>query len=79
MNSMITSGPSVQALSTRQRSLVHNVIVSINTYPLDNDLSGRKHYPTFQQPEKWNVFPIHKANKEKLVTQILTLSKLFNM
>ena len=52
MNSMITSGPSVQALSTRQRSLVHNVIVSINTYPLDNDLSGRKHYPTFQQPEK---------------------------
>ena len=52
MNSMITSGPSVQALSTRQRSLVRNVIVSINTYPLDNDLSGRKHYPTFQQPEK---------------------------
>ena len=51
MNSMITSGPSVQALSTRQSSLVHNVIVPINTYPLDNDLSGEKHYPTFEQPE----------------------------
>ena len=78
---MITSGPSVQAPSSRQRSLVHNVIVSINTYPLDSDLSGGKHYPTFEQPGagKWNVFPTHKTNKGKLVTQILTLSKLFNM
>ena len=54
MNLMITSGPSVQALSTRQRSLVHNVIVYINTYPLDNDLSGGKHYPTFEQQGQEN-------------------------
>ena len=51
---------------------MHNVIVSPNIFPLDSDLSGRKHYQTFGQPggqenkqafdhkkNAWDAFAMH--------------------